>query len=116
MFGLAVGKRPGAGDEGALSDCLGEALRASCVFEELWRTYGRSRLAPVRDIWRHHNKLGKGKIGHRARHRTDVEGVARRYENNIDPVALGLGKQELIVLWILMLKCWSFRTTEIYGA
>ena len=97
LLGLAVGERAGAGDECSFGYRFGEGFRALRILKQFRSAHGRACLAPVRVVGSNHGETGKTEVGHGARDRTDVERIARRHEDNLDAVALGLGEQGMIV-------------------
>jgi hypothetical protein len=97
LFGLAIGEGSSAHDQRAVGDGFGEARGLHRSFEQLRRTHGRACLAPMRSVGCNDGQARKAKVGHGARRRANVERVARRDENDLDAVALGFWRQEMIV-------------------
>ena len=82
LFGFAVGEGAGAEDERAVADGFGEGGHFGGVGEEFGSANGGTGFAPVRLIRRHDGEMSEAEVGHGARDRADVEGVARRDEND----------------------------------
>lgn len=97
LFGLAMGKGSGAQDQGAVAYGFGESSEFLCGLEQLSRADGGTRFAPVRLIGRDDAEACKPEVGHGPRHRTDIQWVARRDEDDFDAIALVWSEQRMIV-------------------
>jgi len=95
LLGLAEGEGSGADDQRAGGDCFGEGRRYGCVLEEVFGADGRAGFAPVGFEGRDHCEAIETEVGHGARGRPYIEGIARGDE---DDVELGCGGQETIVV------------------
>jgi hypothetical protein len=98
LFGLAMGEGSSAGDEGAIGEGLGERSAFSSVFEDLWRADCRAGFAPVGRVGRGYSQTSEAEIGHGTGYSSDVEGVARRDQDDEETVALGGGEQAFSVV------------------
>ena len=97
MFWSAVGDCPGAEDERAFADGFGEGSNFAGVGEEFGSVDRGASFAPVGLVGCDHGEVGEAEVGHGARDRADVEGIARRDEDDGDAVALLCGQQGMIV-------------------
>lgn len=97
LLWLAIGERACARHQRAIRHGLCKGRRLPRAGQQFGRSNGGLCLAPVRRVRRNHGKLRKAKVGHGARGRPDIQRVARRDEDNFDPVALVLGQQKMIV-------------------
>jgi hypothetical protein len=88
LFGLSMGEGAGAEDECAVADGFRESGCFEGFCEEVWSADGGAGFAPVGLVGRDHGKAGEAKVGHGAGDCADVEGIARRDENDGDAVAL----------------------------
>lgn len=97
LVGFAMGASAGAGNERAVLQCFGEGRGLAGVREQFGRADGGACFAPVGLIGGDHGEAGKSEVGHGAGGRADVEGIARRNEDDVEPVALFGSEQEMIV-------------------
>jgi hypothetical protein len=96
LLGLAVGEGSGADDQGAVGHGFGQGLRAAGVLEELFSSDSRLRLAPVGLVGGNDGEVRKAEVGHGARGRAYVEGIAWRDQHHADE--MGFRGQETIVV------------------
>jgi hypothetical protein len=66
--------------------------------EELGSADGGAGFAPVGLVRGHDGEVGEAEVGHGTRDRADVEGIARRDEDDGDAVALLWSEQRMIVV------------------
>jgi len=97
LLRLAIGQSSGSDDQGAGGDGFGEGRMLMGVFEEFRSADGGAGLAPVRLKGSDDGEVREAEVGHGAGRCADVEGVAGGDEDDVDAVALEIGKQEMIV-------------------
>jgi len=96
LLGFAMGEGSGADDECAFGHGFGQALRAAGDLEEFFGPDSRFRLTPMRLIRRDDGEMRKAEVGHGARGRSDIEGIAWRDQHHAD--GMGFRGQETIVV------------------
>ena len=97
LLGLAMLERSGANHERAIGHGFGKAFHALRVFEQVRGADGGLRLAPVLLIRSNHGEAPEAKVRHRPRHRSYIEGIARRDENHFEACALFRSEQGVIL-------------------
>lgn len=95
LLGFAVGECAGAKDEGAVADCFSEGGGFAGVGEEFGGADGGTGFAPVRLVGCDDGQMREAEVGHGAGDGADVEGIARRYEDNRDAIALLWSEQRV---------------------
>ena len=89
LFGPAVLEGCGAEGEGAVGDGLCERLGSSGALQKSFGTDGGLSVAPVGLVRGDNGEMGEAEVGHGPRCRADVEGVARRDQDDLDAIELG---------------------------
>jgi len=97
LLGFAVGEGGGAEDEGAVANGSGESRGFAGVGEEFRSADGGAGFAPVGLIGCDDSEVGETEVGHGARDCADVEGIARRHEDDGNAIALLRSEQGMIV-------------------
>jgi len=88
LFSFAMSQRAGAEDERAVANGLGKSRGLFGDVQKFGGTDSGAGFTPVRLVGGDRGEMGEAEVGHGARDGADVEGVARRDEDDGDAVAL----------------------------
>ena len=97
LFGLAVGQRSCADDQGAGCNGVGEGGMLLRVFKEIRRSDGGPGFSPVGFERSDYGQMRKAEVRHGPRRCANVERVAGRDKHDVEAVALEIDEQEMIV-------------------
>jgi hypothetical protein len=86
MLQVAGANSGGADYESAVRDSFGHAGKNLGTREDLGRPDGGTRLAKRGIVRIHDAQVRAAEIAHRARRRSNIERIARRNENDAEPV------------------------------
>lgn len=86
MLQRAVALRGGADDQTAIGYGIGDRRIFARALQDVLRFHGRLGFTKRDFVWIYQTQFGDAEIAHRARSRADIEGIARRGENDSEQV------------------------------